>query len=108
MKDKLEDLIEKITSFREERNWRGNPKDIAISTVLEAAELLEIFQWIPEKEISDLAAERIEQIKDEIADVFVYLIAICNSLNIDFYQAVLNKLEKTAKRYPAGKVLKGG
>ncbi|MDN5337338.1 MAG: hypothetical protein PWQ20_408 [Thermotogaceae bacterium] len=100
MRDKLEDLIEKITKFRAERNWKGNLKDLAISTVLEASELLEIFQWIPESELDKLEDKKIEHIKDEIADIFIYLIALCNKLNSDFYGIVLNKLEKTAKRYP--------
>lgn len=108
MKDKLEDLIERITKFRSERNWDGNLKDLAISTILEASELLEIFQWVPEEELDELRVDQIEDIKDELADVFVYLIAICNKLNIDFYEAVVNKIEKTAKRYPADKVGRGG
>lgn len=103
MKDKLDDLIERITKFRVERNWEGNLKDLAISTVLEASELLEIFQWVPEEKLDKFKNEEIENIKDEIADIFVYLIALCNKLNSDFYEMVINKLKKTAKKYPVDK-----
>lgn len=68
--------------------------------MLEASELLEIFQWIPENDLEKLDDRKIEHIKDEIADVFIYLVAMCDKLKAEFYEVVLNKLEKTAKRYP--------
>lgn len=80
-----------------------NPKNLAISISLEASELLEHFQWrtLEESEAHAIAAK--SDLADEIADVAVYLIELADNLGIDFQQAILDKLEKNAAKYPAEK-----
>lgn len=96
----MKDLTEKINEFRDERHWRQfhNSKDLALSLSLEAAELLENFQWVSAEEGNE---KNIENIKDELADVFIYGLMMADDLNIDMNEAILNKLKKNARKYPA-------
>lgn len=98
----LEELIEKIIAFREDRNWKQfhNPKDLAISLNLEASELLELFQW---KSSEAAVEESYEKMKDEIADVIIYSLMLCHDLNIDVDSAIRNKIQKNADKYPIEK-----
>ncbi|MMZ50543.1 MazG-like family protein [compost metagenome] len=98
----MEELIEKIIAFREERDWRQfhNPKDLAISLNLEASELLELFQW---KSSETAVEENYEKMKDEIADVIIYSLMLCHDLNIDVDSAIRNKIQKNADKYPIEK-----
>jgi NTP pyrophosphatase (non-canonical NTP hydrolase) len=101
----LKDLQSKIIKFRDERNWRQfhKPKDLALSLVLEAAEVLEHFQWKDEEEVCDYIKDHKEDIGDEMGDVLAYLFQLADSLDIDLEQAFLLKLEKSAKKYPVEK-----
>lgn len=96
----MKDLTEKINEFRDERNWRQfhNSKDLALSLSLEASELLENFQWIPSEKA---VAENRDNIRDELADVFIYGLMMADDLDIDMDEAILNKLKKNAVKYPA-------
>ncbi len=98
----MEDLIQKIIEFRDQRNWKQyhNPKDLAISLSLEASELLENFQW---KSNEEALTERFEQIRDEIADVGIYLLLLADDLGIDLEQTILDKLQKNSEKYPVEK-----
>jgi len=98
----MQEVIRKVVEFRDERNWRQlhNPKDLSISLSLEASELLENFQWRTNEEA---IAENTENIRDEMADVAIYLIALADLLEIDMEEAILAKLEKNAKKYPVAK-----
>jgi NTP pyrophosphatase (non-canonical NTP hydrolase) len=96
-------LIQKtIREFRDERNWMQfhNPKNLAISITIEAAELLEHFQWKSYQESEEHGVEAKEKIADEIADVAVYLIELCDNLAIDLEAAIHAKLGKNAAKYP--------
>lgn len=95
----IQNLIKKIDEFRDERDWRQyhNPKDLAISISIEAAELLEDFQWISSEEG---LKENKENIREEIADVLIYSLMLCSELNLDVKEIVEEKLEKNAKKYP--------
>jgi NTP pyrophosphatase (non-canonical NTP hydrolase) len=95
-------IQQKIRGFRDERNWMQfhNPKNLAISISIEAAELLEHFQWKSFEESEKHAAEAKNQIAGEIADVAVYLIELCDNLSIDLESAIYTKLEKNAAKYP--------
>ncbi len=95
-------LIKKVVEFRDKRNWKQfhNPKDLAISLSLEAAELLEIFQW---KNSEQAVAEKLDNIEEELADVLIYAFLLSNELNIDLNKAVLKKIEKNDKKYPLEK-----
>jgi NTP pyrophosphatase (non-canonical NTP hydrolase) len=100
-------LLEQLLAFRRERDWEQfhNPKDLAISLSIEAAELLEWFQWRNLDEIRDmLQSDKREQLEDEIADVAVYLSYLCHDLGIDLNQVVKNKMAKNAAKYPKDRV----
>lgn len=100
-------LLEQLLAFRRERDWEQfhNPKDVAISLSIEAAELLEWFQWRNLDEIRDmLQSDKRKQLEDEIADVAVYLSYLCHDLGIDLNQVVKNKMAKNAAKYPKERV----
>ncbi|MDN5342482.1 MULTISPECIES: nucleotide pyrophosphohydrolase [Oceanotoga] len=91
--------------FVEERDWNQyhNPKDLIISLNLEAAELLEIFQWKDEKEVKQVLSDEREHIEEEVADVAIYLMEFCNYLGIDLYEAIDKKIVKNGIKYPVNK-----
>ena len=101
-----EELLKQLIEFRRERDWEQfhNPKDIAISLSIEAAELLEWFQWRNKTEIQQmLSSDKREALEDEIADVAVYLSYLCHDLNINLEQAIHRKMLKNANKYPVDK-----
>lgn len=95
----MDKLIKEINKFRDERNWRQfhNAKDLSLSLSLEASELLENFQWISAEE--GLEKNR-QNIKEELADVFIYGLMMADDMNIDMEEAILDKLEKNREKYP--------
>ena len=98
----FEEVVEKALAFREERDWTQfhNPKDLAISISLEAAELLEVFEWSGQ----DVTVEsKTERIKEELADVVIYCIYLADTLGLDMPDAVSSKLDENARKYPAEK-----
>ena len=98
----LKDLKLKIRQFQQERDWEQyhNGKDVALSLVLEAAEVLELFQW---EKTNELPKEKKEDLADELADVLYWVITLSDKYGIDLKQAALKKLEKTALKYPIEK-----
>ncbi|WP_404356845.1 nucleotide pyrophosphohydrolase [Cytobacillus firmus] len=98
----MKKMIEKITQFRDERGWLPyhNEKDLAISISLEANELLENFQWKSSEEALESSAENI---KEEMADVLIYLLQLADKMDIDLEEEVFKKLEKNALKYPIHK-----
>ena len=102
-----EDLKKELIEFRKKRDWEKfhKPKDLAVSLVIEASELLENFQWKTDKEVSEMMkGESFEKVREEIADIAIYLTYLCNDLGIDVEDAVSEKLEKNRKKYPSEKV----
>jgi NTP pyrophosphatase (non-canonical NTP hydrolase) len=101
----MDEVIERIRRFRDERDWKRfhNPKDLAISVAIEAAELLEEFQWKTDEQARRHAVESVGTVSDEIADVAIYLIELADVLEIDIRRAILAKLEKNAIKYPIAK-----
>jgi len=101
----IKSLQETIRRFIEEREWdqHHNPKDLAESVVLEAAELMEHFQWKNEEEARKHVNAHREEIGDECADVFIYLLEFCNQSGIDLIGAAHRKMEKNALKYPVEK-----
>ncbi|WP_273129477.1 nucleotide pyrophosphohydrolase [Bacillus weihaiensis] len=95
----IQHLINEINKFRDRRNWRQyhNPKDLAISISIEAAELLEDFQWITSKEA---LKKNEENIREEIADVLIYSLMLCSDLGLDVKEIVEEKMEKNGSKYP--------
>lgn len=96
--DSLIELKNEIDQFAEERDWRQfhTPANLAKSISIEANELLECFQW--NEEIFD-----INNVSEELADVINYCIRMASILNLDVRNIVLDKLEKTRKKYPVSK-----
>lgn len=100
--DKLTALIRK---FNDEREWAQyhSPKNLASSLVIEAAELLEIFQWLTEEESADLNNEKRSKVEEEIGDVLIYLLNLADKLGIDPTEVAMRKLKANAKKYPVEK-----
>ncbi|MES5955095.1 nucleotide pyrophosphohydrolase [Bacillus fungorum] len=98
----MEDLQKAVIRFRDERNWEQfhNAKDLAISLNLETAELLETFQW---KSSQEAMETKMQEMKEEIADVMIYLLLLSDQLNINLEEAVHSKLIKNAEKYPVEK-----
>ena len=101
----LEEIYKIITSFRKERDWEKfhNPKNLAISISLEANELLEHFQWIDLKESLEYAKNNKNKISPEIADILVYILYLCNDLDIDISEAIKKKIKENKEKYPVKK-----
>src|SRR5467141_3842940 len=106
----LEDLRREVSDFRNNRNWRAyhTPKNLAISIAIETAELLENFQWKTDELIhKELKVEtRRKQVSDEIADIFIYCLSLCDVLEVDLGEIVRRKIRKNAKRYPVNALRK--
>jgi len=108
----LDELIQKIRKFRQERDWDQyhSPKNLAMALMVEAGELAEQFQWLTQEQSSTLEPDKLAEVKDEIGDVLIYLANLCDKLGIDPMQAAFDKLEKNSEKYPAplvkGKSLK--
>lgn len=98
----ISQLIERIVSFRDEREWKTfhNPKDMALSLVLEATELLEHFQWKSEKESESYIKSNKDDIGEELADVFYWVLLMCHDFNIDITSAFEEKMKKNESKYP--------
>lgn len=98
-------LLDKIKKFRDERDWKQfhNHKDMAISIVLESAELLEHFQWKNNEEIEKAVKENHEEIGEEMADILVYLLELSDNLGIDIIEAAEKKMKKNEIKYPVSK-----
>ncbi len=95
-------LTEKLIRFRNDRNWQHfhSLKNLVASVSIEAAELLELTQWKSAKELEIIDAELKDKFEDEIADVFIYLLLVCEKLDVDITQASIKKIKKNAEKYP--------
>jgi NTP pyrophosphatase (non-canonical NTP hydrolase) len=102
----LEMLKQEIRVFVAERDWEkfNTPKNLATSVTIESAELLELFQWLQTGSVEELREERYEKVKQEIADVLIYLISLSDQLDIDIKDAVLKKMTINRVKYPVGLV----
>jgi NTP pyrophosphatase (non-canonical NTP hydrolase) len=98
-------ITEKIKKFRDERDWLQfhNHKDMALSLVLEAAEVLEHFQWKSPDEVANHGKMHKDEISEELADVAMYLFELADNLGIDLKKAIESKLKKNARKYPVAK-----
>ena len=99
----LAQLRNEVQAFIDQRDWRQfhSPKNLSMSIAIEAAELMERFQWLaPEQSIPQTPEER-QKIQEEIADIVIYALYLCNRLSIDLTGAILSKTERNARRYPA-------
>ena len=101
----LSDLQKEIVDFRDLRDWKQfhNPKDLAISLVLESTEFLEHFQWKSNDEIASHLDKNKSDISDELADVFYWVLLIAHDMKIDLPEALKKKMEQNSKKYPVSK-----
>ena len=105
MSQELHELQTALRRFAEERDWEQfhTPKNLAASVSIEAAELLEHFQWLTDEQSSKLSPDRLEVVGREIADVLIYLLQLSDKLGIDPIKAAQRKVEINAMKYPAEK-----
>ena len=103
----IKELQTKMIEFRDARDWGKyhNPKDLAISLSLEAAELLEIFQWKDATEVQMLKqdTESVRRIKEELGDIFIYAFTLAHEFGLDPSEIVLEKIRLNEKKYPVDK-----
>ena len=104
----MKELQTKVIQFRDERDWSQyhNPKDLAISLSLEAAELLEIFQWKNAEQVEELRSDSdvIGKVKEELGDIFIYALTLAHEFGLNPSAIVLEKLKVNEEKYPADKV----
>lgn len=100
--DSLQVLRARINAFVAERDWAQfhTPKNLAMAMIVEAAELVEQFQWDTPADSLVLTAEKREAVSHELADTFVYLLRIAEVLDIDLIAAAYEKIDLNAKKYP--------
>ena len=93
----MDELKSEIIKFQKERDWKKfhTPENLAKSISIEAAELLEHFQWQKEYDVGEVA--------DELADVLIYCFYMADRLDLDIKEIMLNKMEKNAQKYPVDK-----
>jgi len=101
--DSLDDLRERLRRFAAERDWEQfhTPKNLAMSVAIEAAEIMEHFQWLTAAQSADLDAAARHEAALEIADVLLYLVRLADVLDVDMVAAAREKIELNARRYPA-------
>ncbi|MDH5387076.1 MAG: nucleotide pyrophosphohydrolase [Gammaproteobacteria bacterium] len=102
----LEQLRQKIRDFAAARDWDQfhSPKNLSMAMIVEAAELVEHFQWLTEEQSHSLPDDKRDEVENELADIFLYLIRIADKLDIDLLNAANNKIKINAEKYPADKV----
>jgi len=100
----LDNIRERLKKFAEERDWDQfhSPKNLSMGLAAEAAELLEIFQWLTEEQSKDVVKNEKEMalVREEIADVFIYLVRLADKLEVDIERALWEKIELNEKKYP--------
>jgi len=104
----MKELMQKLREFAKERDWEQfhSPKNLAMALSVEVGEIVEIFQWLTQDESRSLPPEKIEQVKEEIADVMIFLTNLADKLGIDPLDAAKTKIEKNKYKYPI-KLAKG-
>ncbi len=98
----LESIQKKIIAFRDERDWAQfhDPKNLAEALSIEAGELLEIFLWKATEQSRNLTAEELKNVKEELADIFIFLTYLSEEYKIDLLKEVEIKIAQNAAKYP--------
>ena len=104
--ESLEQIKTRLREFAAERDWDQfhSPKNLAMALIVEAAELVEHFQWLTEEQSQTLSPKKLAEVEQEIADIQIYLIRLADKLGVDMEKAVNAKIELNEKKYPAEKV----
>jgi NTP pyrophosphatase (non-canonical NTP hydrolase) len=106
MSEALRALQQRVAAFAAARDWERfhSPKNLAMALSVEAAELVEEFQWLTEDQSRALDGERLERVRLELADVFIYLLRIADKLDVDLVAAASDKIVLNEKKYPPERV----
>ena len=99
------DLRDTLRRFAADRDWDQyhSPKNLAAALIVEAAELLEHFQWMTEAESKVLSAKERARVREEMADVLIYLVRLADKLDVDLLEAARQKIKQNALKYPIDK-----
>lgn len=99
-------LKQQLADFAQARDWDQfhSPKNLAMALNVEAAELLEHFQWLTEQQSAALDDQVLEQVAAELADIQIYLVRLSDKLGVDLAEAVQTKMRSNAEKYPAERV----
>lgn len=99
---RVAELREIVRQFVDERDWNRfhNPKNLSMAIAIEAAELMEHFQWRTLEESATLDSNSLANVRDEMADVMCYCLALSNSLGIDISSAIQDKMARNRQKYP--------
>jgi len=102
----LDTLIQELRTFAAERDWEKyhSPKNLSMALAVEAAELMEHFQWLTEAQSEALPEAKLAAVREEIGDVLIYLVRLCDRLGVDPLQAAMDKLRANRRKYPAERV----
>ncbi len=102
----LDTLSKELREFARERDWEQfhTPKNLAMALIVEAAELVEQFQWLTPEQSERAEAERVERIEDELADILIYLVRLSDRMGVDLPAAVARKMDHNRRKYPADMV----
>lgn len=98
----LQDLKNMVSSFADERDWKQfyNAKNVSMAIAIEAAELMDIFSWTQEKDINERFQQKKRAVEHEVADILFTLLTFAQQYNIDLSQALVNKIQLNAQKYP--------
>lgn len=103
--DRAEKILKRMLDFREARDWKQfhNPKDLSLSLVLEATEVMEHFQWKNGKELEEYTKTHKHEIGEELADTLYWVLLLSHDLGIDVFEALDKKMKKNEEKYPVEK-----
>ncbi len=106
MSTDIQQLQEKLADFAKQRDWEQfhSPKNLSMALIAEAAELVEHFQWLTEKQSENLPLEKQHAVAEELADIFIYLLRISDRLDVDLIASTESKMKKNEDRYPVEQV----
>jgi len=100
----LDQIRQRLAQFAQARNWDQfhSPKNLSMALAAEAAELLEIFQWLTDEQSKEIVNDEKEMalIREEIADVMIYLVRLSDKLGVDIEKAILDKIKVNEEKYP--------
>lgn len=104
--DSIENLQSRLREFARNRDWEQfhSPKNLSMALIAECAELVEHFQWLTQAQSASLNSDKLEEVRLELADVFIYLIRIADRLGVDLIEAATDKIAINDQRYPAHRV----
>ncbi len=102
----IHELKERMARFVRERDWEQfhTPKNLSMSIAIEAAELMEHFQWLTVEQSKSLDETALQDIREELADIVIYALSLSNILDVDLARAIVDKMEKNIRKYPKEKV----